>query len=98
MENKKDLMLIDDINIKEKIYSIRDKQVILDRDLADLYKVLPKRLNEQVKRNSKRFPSNYMFQLSKNEKDELVAKCDHLESMKYSSTLPYVFTEQGVQS
>lgn len=69
---------------------------MLDRDLAELYGVEPKRLNEQVKRNIDRFPSQFRFQLTKDEKDELVANCDHLQSMKYSSSLPYVFTEQGL--
>ena len=85
---------IDDI--QNKIYTIRGLQVMLDRDLAELYGVPVKRVNEQVKRNIKRFPINFRFQLNKKEKDELVAICDHLNSMKYSSTLPYAFTEQGV--
>ncbi len=51
---------------------------MLDRDLADLYGVETKRLNEQVKRNVNRFPSDFMFQLTKEEKDEVVANCDHL--------------------
>jgi hypothetical protein len=54
-----------------------------------------KRLNEQVKRNKKRFPVDFMFQLSKAEKEEVVAECDHLRTLKYSPNLPYVFTEHG---
>lgn len=69
---------------------------MLDRDLAFLYEVTTKRLNEQVKRNIKRFPEDFMFQLTKNEKDELVAICDRFNTMKYSTVHPYVFTEQGV--
>jgi flagellar capping protein FliD len=83
-------------DIKSKIYTIRDKQVMLDRDLAELYGVEPKRLNEQVKRNIERFPENFRFQLNEDEKDELVANCDHLNTLKHSTSLPYVFTEQGV--
>jgi hypothetical protein len=83
-------------NIQNKIYAIRDLQVMLDRDLAELYGVTTKRLNEQVKRNIDRFPKNFRFQMSKFEKNELVAKCDHLKNIKFSSALPYVFTEQGV--
>jgi len=90
------ISIIDNDTISSKIHTIRGLQVMLDRDLAALYQVDNKRLNEQVKRNSDRFPQNFRFQLTKDEKDELVANCDHLESMKYSSTLPYVFTEQGV--
>ena len=84
--------------IKFKIYTIRGVKVILDSDLSDLYEVKTKRLNEQVKRNSERFPSDFMFQLTEFEKNELVAKCDHLKSLKYSYQLPYVFTESGVAS
>ncbi len=69
---------------------------MLDRDLAELYGVATKRLNEQVKRNIDRFPSDFMFQLSKEEKDEVVASCDHLKSIKFSKTNPYAFTEHGV--
>lgn len=68
---------------------------MIDRDLAELYGVETKRLNEQVKRNIDRFPSDFMFQLSKKEKDEVVANCDHLGSLKFSSTNPYAFTEHG---
>lgn len=83
-------------NIQNQIYTIRDVQVMLDSDLAELYEVKTKRLNEQVKRNINRFPNNFRFQLSSQEKDKLVAKCDHLKNLKFSSTLPYAFTEQGV--
>ncbi len=69
---------------------------MLDRDPAELYGVATKRLNEQVKRNIDRFPSDFMFQLSKEEKDEVVASCDHLNSLKFSKTNPYAFTEHGV--
>jgi hypothetical protein len=82
--------------IKDKIYNIRGLQVMIDYDLANLYSVKTKRLNEQVKRNKDRFPNNFMFQLKKEERDRLVAKCDHLESLKFSTSMPYVFTEQGI--
>ena len=68
---------------------------MLDRDLADLYGVETKRLNEQVKRNIHRFPADFMFQLSTKEKEEVVANCDHLSSLKFSKTNPYAFTEHG---
>jgi hypothetical protein len=57
--------------------------------------VQTKRLNEQVKRNQKRFPSEFMFQLTEEEKAEVVANCDHLTNLKYSPNLPYAFTEHG---
>jgi phage regulator Rha-like protein len=81
--------------IMSKILLIRDQKVMIDSDLAKLYGVTTKRLNEQVKRNIKRFPTNFMFQLTNIEKEQVVANCDHLEKLKFSSTLPYVFTEHG---
>jgi len=69
---------------------------MLDRDLAQLYGVTTKRLNEQTRRNIKRFPEDFMFQLTKIEKDELVAICDRFNSMKHSTVQPQAFTEQGV--
>ena len=69
---------------------------MLDTDLAKLYEVPTKRLNEQVKRNRGKFPIDFMFQLTVDEKNELVAKCDHLQTLKFSSTYPYVFTQEGV--
>jgi hypothetical protein len=71
---EKSLIVADEI--KNKIYTIRGLQVMLDRDLAKLYEVPTKRLNEQVKRNIERFPKEFMFELTKEEKVELVAKCD----------------------
>lgn len=88
--------LIVQSEISSRIYTIRGEQVMLDRDLAELYGVETKRLNEQVKRNNERFPIDFMFQLKEDEKNELVAKCDRLNSMKHSTVNPNVFTEQGV--
>ncbi|MCE9569448.1 MAG: ORF6N domain-containing protein [Rhodocyclales bacterium] len=68
---------------------------MLDADLAELYGVTTKRLNEQVKRNPDRFPEDFMFQLNAEEKAEVVANCDHLGQLKYSPSLPYAFTEHG---
>ena len=82
--------------IEQKILLIRGKKVMLDKDLAMLYEVPTKRLNEQVKRNIERFPEDFMFQLTKREKAEVVANCDHLKTLKFSPQLPYAFTEQGV--
>lgn len=82
--------------IESKIFTFQGKQVMLDRDLGELYQVEVKRLNEQVKRNVERFPSHFRFQLSDIEKNELVANCDRFEALKHSSSNPFVFTEQGV--
>ncbi len=81
--------------IANRILLIRNKKVLLDADLAELYGTETKRLNEQVKRNRKRFPTDFIFQISATEKAEVVANCDHLEKLKYSSRLPYAFTEHG---
>ena len=89
-----DIIIPDEV-IMSKILLIRNQKVMIDRDLAELYGVTTKRLNEQVKRNSSRFPENFMFQLTDSEKQQVVANCDHLESLKFSSFLPYVFTEHG---
>lgn len=69
---------------------------MLDRDLAELYEVETKALNQAVKRNIERFPEDFMFKLTKKEKQEVVTVCDHLQILKYSPQLPYAFTEQGV--
>ena len=92
MENE---MIIQN-NIESKILSLRGKQVMIDRDLAELYGVETKRLNEQVKRNIERFPAEFCFQLTATEKAELVANCDRFNPLKYSTTEPYAFTEHGV--
>jgi len=81
--------------IENRILLIRGEKVIIDADLAGFYGVATKRLNEQVKRNANRFPGDFMFQLTKEEKSEVVAICDHLENLKYSRSLPHAFTEHG---
>jgi len=82
--------------IAAKIFKIRDRKVMVDRELAHLYGVPTKALNQAVKRNIGRFPGDFMFQLTELETKELVTNCDHLRSLKFSYRLPYVFTEQGV--
>jgi len=82
--------------IEQQILLIRGQRVMLDADLAGLYGTTTKRLNEQVKRNRGRFPEDFMFQLTKKEKAEVVAICDHLAKLKFSPVLPNAFTEHGV--
>ena len=90
--------------IAAKIFVIRGKKVMLDRDLAKLYGAAAKRLNEQVKRNSRRFPEDFMFQLSWEERESLRSQIATLNNAKTKASrrgkhikyLPYVFTEQGV--
>jgi hypothetical protein len=81
--------------IDRAILFIRGQKVMLDSDLAVIYGVKTSRLNEQVKRNQDRFPTDFMFQLTDKEKEEVIANCDHLERIKYSRTNPYSFTEHG---
>jgi hypothetical protein len=81
--------------IESRIFIVREQKVMIDVDLAALYGVTTKRLNEQVKRNAGRFPGDFMFQLTAQEKAEVVANCDHLQKLKFSKTLPYAFTEHG---
>ncbi|MGN6531481.1 MAG: ORF6N domain-containing protein [Ginsengibacter sp.] len=68
---------------------------MIDKDLAQLYGVTTKQLNQQVKRNINRFPEDFIFQLTAAEKDEVVTNCDHLEALKFSRNLPFAFTEYG---
>ena len=83
-------------SIKDRIHTVRGIQVMVDTDLAILYEVPTKALNQAVKRNIGRFPSDFMFQLTKDEKNELVTKCDYLQNLKYSPQLPFAFTEHGI--
>lgn len=94
-DEKTDEISIPDEVILNKILLIRGVKVMIDNDLAELYGVTTKRLNEQVKRNVRRFPPDFMFRLTEKEKEQVVANCDHLKKLKYSPYLPYVFTEHG---
>ncbi|MDP2927339.1 MAG: ORF6N domain-containing protein [Candidatus Omnitrophota bacterium] len=82
--------------IATRIFEIRSRKVMLDYDLAKLYGVSTKVLNQAVKRNARRFPGDFMFRLTEKEKEEVVTNCDHLRFLRFSYQLPYVFTEQGV--
>ncbi len=93
---EKNEMVPSQYDIEQLILTIRGKQVLIDRDLAAIYGVETKRLNEQVRRNIARFPERYRFQLTKKEMMELVANCDRFKSLKHSTTEPFVFTEYGV--
>ena len=83
-------------DIENMIFNIRGQQVMLDRDLARLYNVETKVLNQAVKRNLERFPDRFRFQLTETETDKLVTNCDRLIVLRHSTVCPYVFTEQGV--
>ncbi|HOE26508.1 MAG TPA: ORF6N domain-containing protein [bacterium] len=81
--------------IQQRILLIRGVKVMVDADLAEAYGVTTRRLNEQVRRNRNRFPDDFMFPLTPEEKTEVVANCDHLEKLKFSKAMPLVFTEHG---
>lgn len=87
--------MIPTATVAQRILLLRGQKVMVDADLAELYGVETKALNQAVKRNRERFPREFMFQLSKAEKDEVVTNCDHLDRLKYSPVLPYAFTEHG---
>lgn len=93
---EKDKPTLSQHDIEKLIITVRGEQVLIDQDVARLYGVTTKRLNQQANRNSARFPSNFRFELTKEERDEVVANCDHLQSLKFRPTLPFAFTEQGI--
>ena len=82
--------------IEKSIIQLQDKYVIIDTDIAKLYGVETKRINEAVKNNLNKFPEGYIVQLSKKERDEVVENFDHLEFLKFSPSNPKAFTEKGL--
>jgi hypothetical protein len=81
--------------IQQRILLIRGEKVILDSDIAEVYGVTTKALNQAIHRNSSRFPRDFMFRLTKREKQKVVTNCDHLQNLKYSPVNPCAFTEHG---
>jgi len=81
--------------IERRILLIRGHRIIIDADLAELYGVPTKALNQAVKRNAERFPSDFAFRLNAGEKLEVVTSCDHLSGLRYSPVRPVAFTEHG---
>ena len=96
MKNQKSVQLFEASEIQSRIVAVRNVQVMLDRDLAVLYGVQTKVLNQAVKRNIERFPDRFMFRLVESEMRELVTNCDRFETLKHSGVPMYAFTEQGV--
>jgi hypothetical protein len=82
-------------SISRSILSIRGIRVVLDADLAGMYGVSTKALNQAVKRNASRFPKEFAFRLTVAEKAEVVTNCDHLQTLKFSPAKPMAFTEHG---
>lgn len=95
-DSEVEIMPIEEIDIAKLIVVFRGQQVLIDRDLAMLYHVETKVLNQKVKRNIARFPERYRFQLTKDEMQELVTNCDRFKSLKHSTSPSYAFTEQGL--
>ena len=91
----KKLSLLPQLLVEKRILLIRGQKVMIDYDLSELYGVSTKVLNQAVKRNRDRFPIDFMFELTKEEKLEVVTNCDHLKNLKFSYNLPFVFTEHG---
>jgi len=87
--------LVEVHRIERAILWIRKRRVMLDTDLAALYGVPTKVLNQAVKRNKERFPPDFMFRLNRREKEKVVTDCDHLGRLRYSPSLPQAFTEHG---
>ena len=94
MHNQSDMILEE--RIAQKIFIIRGKKVMLDRDLGYLYGVETRILNQAVKRNIKRFPEDFMFQLTQKEVTEVITNCDNLKNLKFAPASPYAFTEHGI--
>ena len=84
------------IDVESKIVTIRNQQVILDSDVAELYGVETKRINEAVSNNPEKFPEGYVLLLEEQEKNELVENFDRFEKQKHSTVLPRAFTEKGL--
>lgn len=79
----------------QRILLLRGQKVLVDADLAELYGVTTKRLNQQTRRNAERFPADFVFELTPQEKAEVVANCNHLAKLRFSPALPLAFTEHG---
>ena len=94
MENE--IIILDENDLKNKIYTIRGVQVMLDSDLAEIYGYETKRFNEQVKNNIERFDEDFRFQLTQDEVDVLRSKFSTTNISTMSRSLPYAFTEQGI--
>lgn len=83
-------------NIEDLLIPIKNQQMLIDRDVAQLYGVATKRINEAVKNNPDKFPEGYLTELNDEEKKQLVENFDHLQSLKYAKTNPKAFSEKGV--
>ena len=83
-------------HIGSRVISIRNTPVIVDRDVADIYGVTTKEINQSIRNNPKKFPEGYVITLTKSEKTELVKNFDRFNALKHSTVLPHAFTEKGL--
>ncbi len=83
-------------NLENKLIKYKNKAVLIDSDVADLYGVSTKEINQAVSNNINKFPDGYILKLTKDEKDKVVKNFDHLSKLKYSPYLPKIFTEKGL--
>ncbi len=91
-----ELMHVTTADVERRLIVIRNKPVLIDADVAILYGVQTKEVNQAVRNNSHKFPSGYVFQLDNDEKAEVVKTFDHLKSLKFSKVTPTAFTERGL--
>ena len=82
--------------VENRIVEVRNQHVLIDADVAELYGVDTKQINQAVSRNPEKFPDGYIISLTKQEKEEVVTNCDHLQKLKFSPNLPNAFTEKGL--
>ena len=90
------IMIVTTADVEQRMMVLRNQPVLIDADVAALYGVHTKEINQAVRNNPQKFPSGYIFQLNKNEKDEVVKIFDHLNGLKFSSFAPTAFTERGL--
>jgi len=88
--------ITEDVDVQDKIIEVRQQHVIIDSDVAALYGVDTKQINQAVSRNLDKFPEGYVIELTKEEKSEVVTNCDHLQQLKFSPNMPKAFTEKGM--
>ena len=84
------------IEVRDRVLVIRDQQILLDRDVAELYGVETREVNQAVKNNPEKFPESYTFPISSDEKTELIKNFDRLSSLKHSTVQPTAFSEKGL--
>ena len=90
------MLITEDVDVQDKIIEVRQQHVIIDSDVAALYGVDTKQINQAVSRNPEKFPEGYVIELTKEEKSEVVTNCDHLQQLKFSPNMPKAFTEKGM--